>query len=123
MKKQDQKNFRDMLTPEGRENFDKILGYATALLLISQNEEVQQIAAAYRAVLGGALKGLLLEASDFFTELDIAAVKKMEAAGIRQENAVALQRSSIIYALLPALGKNVSAYSQAFSKASKPNQE
>lgn len=108
-----------MLTPEGRENFDKILGYATALLLISQNEEVQQIAAAYRVVLGGALKGFLLEASNFFTELDIAAVKKMEAAGIRQENAVALQRSSIIYALLPALGKNVSEYTRAYCKTDK----
>lgn len=54
---------------------------------------------------GALLKPWIQDASDFFTALDIAAIRKMEAAGITQENAVALQRSSIIYALLPALGK------------------
>lgn len=106
MKEQGQKIFRDMLSQEGKENLDKILGYGTALLMIAQSEEVQALAEAYRGMVGGALKGFLLETSDFFTELDIPAVKKMEAAGISQENAVALQRSSIIYALLPALGKS-----------------
>lgn len=51
------------------------------------------------------LKPWIQDVSDFFTELDIAAVKKMEAAGISQENAVALQRTSIVYALLPSLAK------------------
>lgn len=76
MKKQEQKSFQDLLTPEGRENFDKILGYATALLMISQAEDVQQIAAAYRAVFGGALKGLLLEPATSSQSLTLRRSKK-----------------------------------------------
>lgn len=105
MDEQKETSFRDLLIPEGQEVLDGVLGSVSLILLAAKSQEAQAIIGEGMNIVGPGLKVLLSRVSDFFTDLDIAAVKKMEAAGLSQENAVALQRSSIIYALLPALGK------------------
>lgn len=106
MENQKEISFRDLLTPEGQEILDGTLGSVSLILLAAKSEEAQAIIGECMSIVGPGLKVFISRVSDFFTDLDISAVKKMEDAGIRQENAVALQRSSIIYALLPTLGKS-----------------
>lgn len=86
------------------EKLEEVAPIVTALLAVKDSPAAKVCLNAVPQV-GAILKPWIQDASDFFTDLDIAAIRKMEAAGITQENAVALQRSSIVYALLPALGK------------------
>jgi len=63
------------------------------LMAVKESDHVKFILRSIPA-LAGELKPLMEGTSDFFTEMDIKAVRKMEAAGISQENAVALRIKS-----------------------------
>ncbi len=87
-------------------------GFATLILVLKESPEVKVMKQLVPAI-GEELKPWIKAVSDFFTELDIEAVKKMEAAGISQVNAVALQRTSIVYALAPGILKGLAGVNTA----------